>query len=64
MGVALYLLFFPLISLSEFDIRSCRFRAAADPGTRVSFICLAQYSPDHKALTCKIYTRVKSGVSN
>ena len=33
----------------------------AGPGTRVSFICVAQYSPDNKALTCKSYTRVKSG---
>ena len=36
----------------------------AGRGTRVIFICVAQYSPDHNALTCKIYNRVKSRVSN
>ena len=30
----------------------------------VSYICVAQYSPDHKALTCKRYNCVKSRVSN
>ena len=38
--------------------------AAAGLGTHVSFICVAQYSPGHKALTCKSYNRVKSRVSN
>ena len=59
MGVAKNFVISPLSSLSEVGIRSCRFHAAAGPGTRVSFICVAQYSTDHKALTCKSYTRVK-----
>ena len=29
-----------------------------------TFICVAQYSPDHKALTCKSCNRVKSRVLN
>ena len=49
MGVATNFVIFPLSFLSEVGIRSCRFHAAADPGTRVSFISVAQYSPDHKA---------------
>ena len=55
MGVAINFVTFPLISLSEVGIRSCRFHEAAGPGTRVNFICVAPYSPDHKALTCKSY---------
>ena len=43
---------------------TCRFHTTAGPGTRVSFIRVAQYSPYHKALTCKRYNRVKSRVSN
>ena len=31
---------------------------------RVSFICVAQYSPDYNTLTCKSYNRVKYRVSN
>ena len=54
----------PLSTLSEAGIRSCRFHAAVGPRTRVSFIYVAQYSPDQKALTCKSYNRVKSRVSN
>ena len=49
---------------SDCGIGPCKFHAAAGPGTRVSFICVAQYSPNHKALTCKNYNRVKSRVSN
>ena len=64
MGVATNFVIFPLSSLSEVGIRSCRFHAAAGPGTRISFICVAQYSPDHKALTCNSYNHVKSRVSN
>ena len=64
MGVAKKLWYFPLSSLGEVGIRSCKFQAAASPGTRVSFICGAQYSPNHKALTCKSDNRVKSRVSN
>ena len=64
MGVAINLVFFPLSYLSGVGIRSRRFHAAVGPGTHVSFICVAQYSQDHKALTCKSYNRVKSRVSN
>ena len=39
-------------------------KRGAGRGTRVIFICVAQYSPGHNALTCKIYNRVKSRVSN
>ena len=64
MGVAINLVIFPLSSLSEVGIRSSRFHAAAGPGTRVIFLCVDQYSPHHKALTCTSYNRVKSWVSN
>ena len=56
--------YFPTSSLSEVGDMSCRFHAAAGPETCLSFICVAQFSPDHKALTCKCENRVKSRVSN
>ena len=56
--------YFPPSSLSEVGIKSCRFLAAAGRWTRVSFIYLAQFNLDHKALTCKRDDRVKSWVSN
>ena len=64
MGIAINFVIFPLSSPTEVGIRSCRFHAAAGPGTRVSFMCVALHSPDHKALTCKRFNRVKSHVSN
>ena len=62
MGVAINFVIYPQSSISEVGIRSCIFHAVG-PGTRVSHICVAQYSPDHNALTCKSYNRVKSRVS-
>ena len=64
MGVAINFVIFSQSSMSEVGIGFCRFHIAAAPGMRVSFICVAQYSPDHKSLTCKSYNRVKSRVSN
>ena len=55
---------FSLSSLSEVGIKSCRFHATAGPGTRISLICVAQYSQDYKALNCESYNRVESRVSN
>ena len=53
MVVAIIFIIFPLSSLSEIGVGSCRFYATAGRGTHVSFICVAQYSPEHKALTCQ-----------
>ena len=53
MGVIINFVISPPSSLSKVVIRLCIFHAAASPGTRVSFICVSQYSPDHKALNCK-----------
>ena len=64
MGVAINFVNFPLNSLSEVGIGSCKFHAAAGPGMRVSSIFVAQYSPDQKWPTCKSYNRVKSQLSN
>ena len=64
MGVAINFVIFPLSSLGEVGIRSYRFHAAAGPGTRGSFLFVAQYSPDHKMLTCRSCTRVESRVPN
>ena len=44
MGVAINFVIFPQSSISEVGIRSCTFHAAG-PGTRVSHISVAQYSP-------------------
>ena len=64
MGVATNFVIFPLSALNEVGVGSCRFHAAAGPGTRVSFTCVAQCSPDHKTLTFTSYNCVKSRVSN
>ena len=40
--------------MSQVSIMSRRFHVAAGPGTRVSFICVVQYSSDYKALTASL----------
>ena len=50
--------------MCKVGIRSYKFHSAVGPGKRVSFICVTQYSPDHKTLTCKSCNLVKSRVSN
>ena len=60
MGDTINFVIFPLSFLGEDGIVSFRFHAAAGPGTRVSFICMAQYSADDIAQTYKSYNRVKS----
>ena len=67
MDVVMNFVILPLSSLSEVCIGSCRFHAAAGQRIEcmsVSYTCVAQYSPDHKALTvtCKGDTRVKPRV--
>ena len=64
MSVPINFVIFLPSSLNEVGIRSCRFHVATNPGTPLGFICVAQYSPDHKALTCKRDNYVKSRVSN
>ena len=63
MGVALNFVIFPLSALGAVLIRSSRFHATSGRETRVSVICVAQYIPHDKTLTCKRYNRAKSRVS-